>query len=223
MTTLVVVFTGLFVCGQAAQAAGCGVGNSSGVKLSAAFGTGQGALMNTAFVEGGQSLQRAAITGMYTFTFTDDGTHPGGPGAGQLVDSGYVTWHGDGTEIMNSGRAAVAGSFCMGVWKMVGPHTYKVSHWALSWVPDYVPGATSSWTGVPPTGIPGGVDEAFQFAGPTHIQESITLSADGSHYTGTFTLTAYIAVPGGPVTAYDPSKVALVLTGTISGTRVTVE
>ena len=104
-----------------------------------------------------------------------------------MVDAGFVTWHDDGTELMNSGRAPASGSFCMGVWKQVGNSTYKLNHWALSWIPDYQPGQTKSWSEL----SGGGVDETFQAFGPANIEEVVTLSNRGNGYTGSFRLTQY--------------------------------
>jgi len=61
-----------------------------------------------------------------------------------------------------------------------------------------------------------GVDVDNTFVGPASIQETITLSKDGSSYTGTFVLTQYdtnynIILPGG-----------IPIKGTVSGTRKTI-
>lgn len=168
----------------------------------------------------------SAITGLWKFTFTADGDV--GTRApvnalplpdGAPVDAGFVTWHDDGTELMNSGRAPASGSFCMGVWKQVGPSTYKLNHWALSWIPDYHPGATDSWSQ-----IPGGIDETFQAFGPANIQETLTLSKDGKSYHGTFLLTQYVNDgTKGPITDASGAPVAFVIVGTVSATRIAVE
>ncbi|HTY48579.1 MAG TPA: hypothetical protein VMB48_02680 [Steroidobacteraceae bacterium] len=230
MATAVAV-AGLVLAVQQAQA-GCGMPEVKGsMKPTAYFGDSGGRLLKTGVFEGGGPFNTAAITGLWKFEFVSDGRN-GGPPPGGLADSGFVTWHDDGTELMNSGRAAVAGDFCMGVWKQVGALTYKLNHWALSWIPAYVPGETSSWSngplpapGPPPAGgtSVGGTDQAFVFAGPTNIQETVTLSRDGTQYTGTFKLIQYNPVPGAQVTAYDPSNIATVITGTVSATRVTVD
>lgn len=99
------------------------------------------------------------ITGMYRFTFT---------AGGSVADQGFTTWHADGTEIMNSGRAPMTQSFCMGVWTRTGAQTYRLNHWALSW------DATGK-----------------VFVGPANIREYVTLSRDGNSYAGTFKLTQY--------------------------------
>src|SRR3982074_1334258 len=57
----------------------------------------------------------APIVGLWKFKFVSKDS-PGIPD-GAVIDEGYVTWHSDGTEIMNSGRAPSTGNFCMGVWK----------------------------------------------------------------------------------------------------------
>lgn len=109
------------------------------------------------------------ITGLYRFTFTVQG---------HVADQGFVTWHADGTELMNSGKPAITGDFCMGAWKQTGAHTYVLNHWALNW------------------------DSSGQvFLGPVNISERITLARDSNSYSGDFTLTQYTPdgkQPAGP-------------------------
>ena len=116
------------------------------------------------------------------------------PPDGVVIDNAIVVWHADGTEIMNSGRPAQDGNFCLGVWERKGFFRYKVNHFALG-----------NDTSNAPSGIgnPGG---------PTRIQESVTLSPDGNHYTGSFTLDA---------TNPDGSSAAHIV-GVIKGTRINV-
>jgi hypothetical protein len=40
-----------------------------------------------------------------------------------VIDDALATWHSDGTEIMNSSKPPISQSWCMGVWKTVGPRT----------------------------------------------------------------------------------------------------
>lgn len=222
-TTAIVTFTGLILAAGQAMA-GCGMGEigPAGAKPMVYRGD-DGGLLRTAFLE---PYRSSAITGLWTFTFTAEGdVGTGAPGNalpfpdGTPVDAGFVTWHDDGTELMNSGRAPVSGSFCMGVWKQVGPRTYKLNHWALSWIPYYQPGATTSWSK-----LPGGVDEAFQALGPTNIQETVTLAPGENAYTGTFRLTQYVN-DGTKTPIFDVSgaPVKFVILGTVSATRVTVQ
>ena len=86
---------------------------------------------------------------------------------GVVIDSGYATWHSDGTEIMNSGRAPMTGSFCMGAWKQVG-HTFKLNHYALSWDPS-----------------------GTNLVGPANIRERVRVDPGNKSYSGTFTLDQY--------------------------------
>jgi len=83
------------------------------------------------------------------------------------IDSAYVQWHSDGTEIMNSSRPPATGSFCMGVWEKTGRSTYRLNHVALSWNPDGTP------------------------QGPASIREEVTLDRSGNTYKGTFTIVQY--------------------------------
>jgi hypothetical protein len=108
----------------------------------------------------------APIVGLWKVTFVSKNS-PGIPD-GVVVDAGYVTWHSDGTELMNSGRPPASGNFCMGVWKQIGPSTYKLNHFALSW---------------DPTGT--------TMVGPANIREEVTLSRSKNSYTGSFTIDQY--------------------------------
>jgi len=108
----------------------------------------------------------ATIVGLWEISFVSKG-NPGIPDDA-VLDSGYATWHSDGTEIMNSSRPPKSSSFCMGVWKKIGRSTYHLNHVALSW---------------DPTGD--------TFVGPATIRETVTLGRGGDTYTGTFTIDQY--------------------------------
>src|SRR5262249_39010602 len=108
-----------------------------------------------------------------------------------------------GTEIMISGgRAPSTGDVCMGVWEKIGPLTYKLKHIALAWVSPDTP---------PAQGGPG--PSPAQFLGPAIIDEVVTLDKARTGYQGHFTLDQYNA---------DKTVVLVHLSGTITGTRVTV-
>jgi hypothetical protein len=134
-----------------------------------------------------------SIVGMWHVTFTSKGDGSALP-EGAAVDNALVVWHSDGTEIMNSGRPAQDGDFCLGVWQEVGKYQYKLNHFA--------------WMGNDTTN-PGGVGKP---AGPTHVVEDVTVTPDGKHYSGTFTLDAY-----------DTSfNLTTHITGVLQGTRITL-
>jgi hypothetical protein len=100
-----------------------------------------------------------AIVGMWSFTFVANG---------QTIDFGYVQWHSDGTELMNSGgRAPATENFCMGVWKQTAPSRYHLNHFALSY------------------------DNSGTLNAKVNIKEDVTLSANGASYSGPFTLDVY--------------------------------
>jgi hypothetical protein len=107
-----------------------------------------------------------AIVGLWKVSLVSKGSK--GIPDGAVIDAGYVTWHADGTELMNSGRPPITGSFCMGVWKQVGKSTFKLNHIALAW---------------DPTGT--------AFVGPARIREIVTVDHDRDSYAGTFTLDQY--------------------------------
>ncbi|HKT40911.1 MAG TPA: hypothetical protein VJQ86_00985 [Rhodanobacteraceae bacterium] len=142
------------------------------------------------------------ISGLYEIHMTAEGNGPTGLPDGAPVDHAYVQWHADGTEIMNSGRPAADGNFCMGTWAQTGARTYTLNHFMLSWVQN-----------VDADGV--AIDNTF--VGPASIQETVTLSKDGSSYSGTFVLTQYdthynIILPGG-----------IPIKGTVTGTRKTID
>ena len=143
--------------------------------------------------------ESASIIGMWHVTFTSHGSDSDLP-EGAPVDNALVVWHGDNTEIMNSYRPPQDGDFCMGVWKQTGRYTYKLNHFAW-FANSFDPTNPLSWSEIGPE------------QGPTRIVEEITLSPDGSHYLGTFTLNAY-----------DTSGNAGVhIVGVVSGTRITMD
>lgn len=220
MTAIMTI--GGLALGTGQVVAGCGVAASEAGMRPMIYRDGrQGGLVRTTFFG---PFFASPITGLWKFTFTAQGDVGSGapPNAlplpdGTPVDAGFVTWHDDGTELMNSGRTPASGSFCMGVWKQTGIRTFRLNHWALSWIPDYQPGVTSSWSE-----IAGGIDEAFKAFGPANIQESITLTGENS-YTGAFKLTQYVNDgTKGPITDVSNAPVAFVIVGTVSAQRITV-
>jgi hypothetical protein len=110
----------------------------------------------------------AGIVGLWKVKFVSKGNTGMGIPDGAPIDEGYATWHSDGTEIMNSGRPPITGSFCMGVWKKTGRSSYKLNHFALSW----------DSTGK-------------TLVGPTNIREEIVLDNNENSYSGTFTIDQY--------------------------------
>jgi hypothetical protein len=133
------------------------------------------------------------IVGMWQVTFTAKGNREGPPN-GTVIDSALVVWHNDGTEIMNSGRPAQDGNFCMGVWAKIGLR-YKLNHFAI---------------GNDTTNAPSGIGNP---TGPTRIAETIYMGAGGDTYTGRFTLDA--TDTSGNSSAH--------IIGDVSATRITVD
>ncbi len=127
--------------------------------------------------------------------FTAEGNGKDGPPDKTPIDNAIAIWHSDKTEIMNSGRPAQDGDFCLGVWESLGGCKYKLSHFA--------------WGGNDTTNAPEGVGKPLA---ASHIVEELTLSEDGKSFSGTFTLDAYD-------TSFNS---AAHIVGVIKGTRVTV-
>jgi hypothetical protein len=134
------------------------------------------------------------IVGMWHVTFTAQGNEIGPPD-GTPIDNALATWHSDGTELMNSARPPQDGDFCMGVWKRTRRFTYKLNHFA--------------WFANDTANAPGGVGNP---TGPARMLQQVTLSPDGKHYSGTFTLDAYDT---------SGTQVAHIV-GVIAATRITV-
>lgn len=117
--------------------------------------------------QGGGYFGDNSIVGFWKIQFLSKG-NTGIPDGTQL-DFGYVQWHADGTEIMNSGaHAPITSNFCMGVWEKTGPSSYKLNHVALAW----------DSTGT-------------VFIGPAQIREQVTVENGGNHYSGTIAITQF--------------------------------
>lgn len=141
---------------------------------------------------------RASIVGLWKFEMISQNTatYTNPMPDGSLIDFGTAAWHSDGTELMNSGiRNPADGDFCQGVWDRAGRSTYVLNHYALAY---------SNGT----------------YTGPVNIRERVTVDASGRHFSGWFTLVAYLA----SVTAgheFDQNAPLVTITGTITATRVT--
>ncbi len=105
------------------------------------------------------------IVGMWQVTLVSEGSV--GIPDGTVIDKGFSQWHSDGTEILNSSRAPVTGSFCLGVWKQSGPSRYKLNHFGISW------------------------DQNSNLIGPANIRMRVTLHTNGNVFTGKFTIDQY--------------------------------
>ncbi len=125
------------------------------------------------------------IVGLWrSMLFSEDGN--------TQLEQGLTQWHRDHTEIDNNGsNPPISGSFCLGVWKKVGDRTYRINHFPLPW---------------DPTGT--------AFLGPANYRAEVTLSADGKHYRGHFTLDQYDST-GKNVIGH--------LQGIVKATRITID
>ena len=160
--TFAFVLVGMCFVSQAS--AQCGSVLSSNVEsIQPQLPEGQPQFMPVSFpVPGSHNDQ---IVGFWRAKFISEGSS--GIPDGTLVDNPFVEWHSDGTEIMNSTRAPVTQSFCMGVWQKTGKSSYELNHFAL------------------------GFDTSNNFVGPAQIQEDVTLDKKADQYTGTFKIDQY--------------------------------
>jgi hypothetical protein len=158
------------ILGSSTASAGCGEVSN----MQAPFVFSQGPLLSSPSLASIEARAAAnqnsspSIQGMWSFQFISKGNANGTPNIpdGAQVDFGYVQYHSDGTEMLNSGtRAPATENFCMGVWEKTGHSSYQVNHFALSY--DAVTGILN---------------------GKARIQETLTLSAGGTQLTGTFTI-----------------------------------
>ena len=140
----------------------------------------------------------ADVVGLWHVVFTQNTNFGGG-----LFDDSYAAWHGDGTEIMNSGVHSPAyGNFCMGVWTKSGPSTYKLKHIALDYSMQPVGSTTPSVIVI--------------------IREEVTVDRTGNHFTGSFTADIY-APYSSALPATPGAHIASVGAGTVSGDRITAD
>jgi hypothetical protein len=141
-----------------------------------------------------------SIVGLWKFEMLAKSTpaHTNPMPDGALIDFGTAAWHDDGTELMNSGaRKPADGDFCQGVWQQTGPNEFVLNHYALS----YTDG---------------------NYTGPANIRERVYVDRSGKRFTGMFVLTQYLAtaVPGHE---FDQTTALITITGSITGTKVTVD
>lgn len=191
LKTTIMAFVSICLLAATANAA-CGDSKQLGALLHRQAWNGQqfrtGALLRTDY-------GNDPIVGMWHATFIAQGNEVGPPD-GVPIDNALVTWHSDGTELMNSARPPQDGDFCMGVWKKTGKNSYKLNHFA--------------WLANDTANAPGGIGNP---TGPAQIYADITLSPDEKHYTGKFTLDAYDTLG---------NQVAHIV-GTIAATRITLD
>jgi hypothetical protein len=159
--TLALIIASGFVSSARAQCASVLSSNTSLIQPQFLDGSGQ--FNDASFAERGSEGDR--IVGFWKAQFVAEGNN--GIPDGAVIDSPLVQWHGDGTEIMNSTRAPVTQSFCMGIWHKTGKFGYELNHFALSFNTDN------------------------NFVGPAQIRESITLNKKGDAYSGTFSIDQY--------------------------------
>jgi hypothetical protein len=152
--------------------------------------------MHAALFDDDDDRDGSAIVGMWHVIFTAHTMNGVAipSDAYPVIDNAMVVWHSDKTEIMESARPPQDGNFCLGVWEKTGARSYYVNH---------IP-----WLGNDTANAPSGIGNP---AGGAQITEHVTLSEDGKHYSGTFTLTAYSTT----------GSVEVSFTGALSGTRVT--
>lgn len=157
------------------------------------FQPGQIRLLPTAFFKDDDSESVGEpFVGFWRQNLVSKGTE--GVPDGTVLENGLSQAHSDHTEILNSSRPPISGSFCLGVWEKVGERTYNVSHFLLAW----------DSTGT-------------MFIGPADLREEVTVDPDGDHYSGTFTLENYSEDKNGKLTLILP-----VVHGVTTGTRIKV-
>ena len=186
-----IILVGTLLSGTAF--AGCGDTNKSkpGTSLLPQSWRGQ----SGSFLPISASSSDDPIVGLWHATFTAKGNEQGPPD-GTPIDNALVTWHGDHTEIIASARPPKDGDICLGVWGKTGKLTYKLNHIA--------------WFANDTANAPSGIGNP---TGPVRIFQEITLSPDGKHYTGRFTLDAY------DTSGNDVAHIV----GVLLGTRITLE
>ena len=80
-----------------------------------------------AFALGNDSNEKSdsPITGLWNVTDYSQG---------QVVDMYFDSWHADGNELFIDASPLALDNVCQGIWKQVGPRSYKLKH--VSWTFD---------------------------------------------------------------------------------------
>ncbi len=145
------------------------------------------------------SESSAPIVGLWEFEFRLKGDQ-NGLRDGTLFDWGLATWHADGTEIQfSAGRPPSAGDVCMGVWKQVGYHTFKLHHIALGLTPP---------------------DASGSFIGPAIIRATVTLDSDSDTYSGSYSVSLYSGTPDNGTEFNENGSPMVTFSGNITARRV---
>ena len=80
------------------------------------------------------------------------------------IQEAFQIWNIGGTEVHNPKVDPRGGSVCLGAWKEVGGHTFKLTHRVWSF------------------------DASGNYQGTIRLTETITLGDNGTTHSGTFTL-----------------------------------
>ena len=122
-----------------------------------------------------------------------------GDASGPVYDEVLEHFHADGTELLISNALPPAlGNICIGVWKRVGPRTFKLKHMTWNWSPE------EGGFGVPGT-----------FAGHFELEITLRLDGRGNSYTGQWSAKNY-GLEGEHLPALD-------LEGVVTGVRIGVD
>jgi hypothetical protein len=144
--------------------------------------------------------ESSSIVGLWEFEFHLNGAQNGFDDKA-LFDWGLATWHDDGTEIQfSAGRPPGAGDVCMGVWRQVGKHQFKLHHIALGLTPPVASGT---------------------FVGPAIIRATVTVDNDGDSYSGPYSISLYPGSPDNGTEFNEKGTPLVTFTGTITARRVT--
>jgi hypothetical protein len=144
--------------------------------------------------------ESSAIVGLWEFEFHLVGAQNGLPDKA-LFDWGLATWHDDGTEIQfSAGRPPSSGDVCMGVWRQVGRHQFKLHHIALGLTPPTASGA---------------------FVGPAIIRATVTVDGDADSYSGPYSISIYPGSPDNGTEFNETGKPLVTFIGVITARRVT--
>jgi hypothetical protein len=117
------------------------------------------------------NANNASLVGMWSFKYISEGNTTRNPSIadGTQLNFGYIEFHSDETEIINSGaRSPAQQNFCMGVWTKTGRYTYYVNHFALNY---------NATTGA--------------LVGRIIVVETLTVSPGGTLLSGTFAETVF--------------------------------
>jgi len=110
---------------------------------------------------GNDDDKEASIVGLWSITYFVGRSN-------DIWDQGFEQWHSDGLELSNDNAVPPSlGNVCVGVYKQIGPRTFKLRH--MTW----------------------NFDTAGHLTGTFELLQTVTVAPNGKTFTGTYVSDSY--------------------------------